>query len=991
MARPPSNVEQRIIVPHRSRLSAEEIDRRGTMRNPAAVAARFERMRDLLRQMVDETSNDKPTIRDGDVWLLELLANMKEGNFVTQDPIEHVNWGRIRTDQIQTQFSEFSADTVAHAESIKQQLQGREVAVLGFVARELDEPLRQKQWDSADDIVLAAGDPHALHQFIEAFDYLRCRSPKDVPESKRQKRLIIADFEFYRPLLRRLFGVAPTGTNERFYYRQSLQALLRMHGPQSPRLDVTVEIPGSLEDLPAPSTKAIIGTQADQTESLADIEQRLVKVREVPCLFVGTNKVTKLAHLNAAFSGTTVTINSLMTLIDDLGNPDECHKTYAANARGLSGADANNSGKAESFARVIQSVLNGEHPTISREMLLDRLKKFGVTGKIYFMTDDRGAEFPDWDLLEPHLDSEFKKSVIEELKRRVGGQDMRIQPVPGVEMTWWINTAGGIEALFGYFERAYKKRLAKTNEDIPRKVTTACVATLVEMDLTTGDYEMRTYSGATTYDFRRPRADLPNRETSEAWYVEPGSHNPENRSMQEIMDASPEGARSPSLPWVKVVEAMRADGVVFANTRPVARVPDYKITFHGADQSTRGTALQMSMNMLMQRDNTGPRASARTPLPVIAPNRRGIAPAAAFDSYEIGRRIAGSDALIFDKTPIEFLARAKRFYEYFSALVLTSLHPDFANAAVLVNEEDEGMSILQEAVKTQYRYGLSEDPLSLTLPYASERDALDKLARHWKQYERLATAVTPEALGGSIAPTADFDVRAALDEWRDERHPAIVVLASGKAVAPALVEEIRVIAECIARLDADAISGGGAKGLMGALQQHYQRYATMLGIDGKVAGISTTMVIGKETQTGQLSSALQVKHVSPEIVTRMHQLFAADVAIVAAGGIGTAQEIGFILAAKAAGIEPFSRQPVLLVNSIMSDGKRLLDGYLEFFGAAPGTTREQRIATGRRLLEEIGVYVIDAPAGGLADSLDKRFAQLRADNPRLLERRRLVS
>ncbi|SHJ85464.1 LOG family protein [Paraburkholderia terricola] len=950
----------------------------------AQTEGRIRRAKDMLRILVDESSNDKPVTGPGDEWLVDLLARMKTGNFITQNAHEYVHRacvGAGRTDRIHTGWSELSGDTAAAALDVKRRFADRQVVVSGFRGRKPDDPRRLDQFDAADAIVLTRGDFHAPYQFIEAIDYLRsARAAASAVGQPRERALVVADFGFYRPLLRGMFGAAPRGVDEKDHYRKALDSTLRQgQRPGVPHAATTVQIVDSLDDVARTGALTRRGPTAlgatPATPALPALPASDTATRNVAQLFVGTTKQLKIEHWRSGFGSATLRISSLIELIDDLGEPEERHGSYVANVRGLRpDAGVENSGKAESFVRVIRRVLDGEHPTISREALLQRLASFGVDAergdRLHFIADDRGLEFPDWPLLEPYFPAHIKEEALAEVERRVGGQDPAIQAVPGVETTWWINTAGGTTQLLEHFMQAYERRAAATGERLEPSVVSVCVASLVDMDLSTGAADVRNFSGATTFEFRRPPAGAVNAADSEAWFVPAAAINPESRSVQELMDRSHEGAYTASLPWVKAIDAMRADGVTFENTARRSRVPDYRVSLIGQPGSTRGAAWQERIRALAPANATRPDPAGEHAQPVVI----GQASAArAFDPYAIGQRVQHADAVVFDAVPGTLGAQATVLYEYFSALVLTSLHPDYKNVRVLVNEGDPHLAILQELVRTQHLYGLSENPLTLSRRYDEESQATAELERHWAQYERIEV---PQ--DGAAAPPNQFDVRRELDAGRAARRPAVVVLASGKAVEPSLVAETTSVARWIAGRGDDAIYGGGAKGLMGEFYQHYQRHAASSRTGGKVAGISTTMVIGKETTTSELPAALDVGHVSPDIITRMHQLFEADMAVFLAGGVGTAEEIGFALALKAAGVQPMRDKPMILVNSLMPDGKRLCDGYLEYFGAGdPALDRQRRIEAGASRLKALNVHVVQAGRDDFDRTFGDEFMRIR--------------
>ncbi len=635
-----------------------------------------------------------------------------------------------------------------------------------------------------------------------------------------------------------------------------------------------------------------------------------------------------------------------------------------------------NSGKAQSFVETIQQVLRGQHRDLSRDAFLRRLKSQGVDvtrgDKLFFMSDDRGFEVPEWDKIEPYFDEKTKQAALALIPEKVGGQDTKLQAVPGVESTWWINTAGGVEQLMKHFADAFDAYEQVTGEKLSRKSTSVVAASLVGMDLATGKAQVRNFTGASTYEIRRPeqgkRAD-----TTECWFV-PMENNPGGYSIQQFMDGEPGVPDFEALlPWVKAGRAMEAAGLVFHNARGKERVDDYRIDFVGEADVARGQALQQQVDDyvaqgLRTTPNKGGSAQKKSAAErALLTPYRDMFVGSSFDPYDILERVDRSDAIVFDSAPSSKVGQAKLFYDYFSALVFKSLHPDYAGMQVLVNANDPQLKILGDLVDVQHTYGLSQELVTMAKPYRNQQDAMRLLQRHWNGYERVRLS------DGAAQAEGKFDLDGALARERESAPPSVVVLASGKAEQPGLVGEAKAVAEWIAQSGFDARTGGGAKGLMGAVTKHFKAANRDLGIDGRIAGVSTDMVIGKETAKNELPKDLDVPYVTRDIVSRMALLFGADMGVFLAGGIGTAQEIGFAIALKAAGHPLTKDKPMVLINSLMPDGRRLADGYMEFFGAADKslTTRAERIAKGRQILGDMGVHVIEAGA----DNVDEIVKQ----------------
>lgn len=946
-----------------------------------ATKKRIERAYEVFHTLIDESSNRKPRLGADETWVTDLLDRMKAGNYVTQNGAEYVHTDGADTGGIHTRWTEFAGDTSDAAQAAKRSFPDLAIAVPGFRGRKPDEPRRLAQLGAADAIVLAEGDLHAPYQIIETLRLLRSGDVKNTP-------LVVprAVLNFYQPLWKALFGAAPTGTSVHDFYGKQLQQWIRS-GKRSDRKAVVLT-PQSLDAVSSENIRAVTrATQASTFARAAHGDQLAINELVVPQLYVSTTKEEKAAHWRANINGKDVEVRLLMEAIDILGEPEERHRSYMANARGsIAGELAKlakssrypwafgrlstrapspaprtdqtvNTGKAQANIETIQQVLSGKHSKLSRDDFLQRLKSQGVdvahNDKLYFISDDRGFEFPEWSKIEPYFDKQTKEAALALIRKNVGGQSPKLQAVPGVESTWWINAAGGVEQLMNHCMNAFDAYENETGEKLSRKVTSVVATTLVEMDLATGRFSARNFSGASTYDCRKPAGEM-RADTTECWFV-PTDGNPGGHSIQQFMDGEdgvPDFKRL--LPWVKAGRAMEADGIVFHNARGKKRVADYRIDFVGAN-SGRGTALQRQMDEhvkeglgAFQSEKT---AAARAPDETYSEMFVGF----NFSPYGILERVDRSDAIVFDSVPTSTSGQAQLFYDYFSTLVFKSLHPDYAGMQVLVNRNDPQLKILGSLVDTQHRYGLSQELFTMAKSYTDETDARACLKQHWNGYERVRLAAQ------SRKPEVPFDLDGALAAGRKSVPPSVVVLASGKAEQPALVAQAKAVAEWIVASGLDARTGGGAKGLMGAVGKQFKLAADRIGNGARIAGISTEMVIGKETAKNELPKELDVPYVTHDIVSRMVLLFGADMGIFLAGGIGTAQEIAFAIALKAVGHPLTKDKPMVLLNPRMPDRQRLADGYMAFFGAADKSLRtsDERIAAGRQILRQMGVHVVE--------------------------------
>jgi predicted Rossmann-fold nucleotide-binding protein len=979
--------------------ASEQIGRagQGAGLDARAASACIDRPERIFRQL---TGEGKGEVALHEAWVQEQIAHMKAAAHVTQNPLEYLLAPDHDSHAIVTRFHALSGDTASQAGRIVRQAREAgvpDVMVLGSRGRQLDLPGRSGLFDHARFLVLPQGDFHAVSQFLQALRYLGSGRLADLPPEQRYKSIVIEDFAFYRPLLEGLFGpceAAAPGVDEeeaaRLYYQAALSRLVAAQAGDEAGFCTVHLLEGSQRTIPVcvERNESIVGCEQREGLSAAigpapaaiDGEQLRFSTRiNVSNLFIGTTKEPKLLDWCGGFANDGVDIRFLMELINDLGDPAEMHHTYIANSRGL--PDESNSGKAESFARTIRSVLRGEHRSITRAAFVERLQRFGIDpakhDDLYFLVDDRGVEFEHWPLLEPYLSPELRAEVQAEVDRRVGGQDTRFQPVPGVETTWWLNKAGGPRNLMEEFVRAYEKYEEATGIRLERKVTSVCVATLVRVDLERDEVAMHDFAGSTTFGLRRP-APGAYADDTEGWYVPDPGVNPDGMSVRELIDETATGKFAPYLPWVKTIEGMRAAGFTFENPRQKQLVPDYAVCVIGAGRDAEGVAWQREITTHAEQ-TLGPEKCS--PASVVSfETGHAATPPSAFDPYEIGRQVLQHDAFVFDRVPAGATGMAdmaKLMYEFFSVLVDKNIHPDKKDIKVLVNQDDPRLSILRRIVALQHEHGLSYDPGQLLQTYGTGDDVPALLKTHWADYERAGLSVE----GHPSDPANCFSVRDELNAGRSQPRPSVVVLASGKSVAMGVVDETIAVAQKIAGANHDALFGGGTKGLMGEFYLHYLRSVAELQNGGRLAGISTTIVLGKETTSGRLPESLDVAHVTTDIITRMRALFEADVSVFLAGGIGTAEEIGFALAMKLAGDPRVKDQPMVLVNSLMPGGGRLCDGYMEYFGYEDGeplsgdveADRLARRERGRQRLEDIGFYVVEAGPDDFPERFDEVF------------------
>jgi len=607
-------------------------------------------------------------------------------------------------------------------------------------------------------------------------------------------------------------------------------------------------------------------------------------------------------------------------------------------------------------------VLADEAPTVSREELLRRLKQLGVDAqrgdKLTIITDDRGIECPDWHRIEPYFPRELKEKILTEVRRQVGDQDPELQAVPGVETTWWFNTAGGVSALLEHLNKAYEGYEKATGVPLPRRIRSVCATTLVEVDLgkdatsaRNAKPTVRNYSGSTMYALRAP-APGAEKDDSYSWLVPESEVATDDRSVAQRIALGVDGAYVEELPWMKVKVAMEASGVRFAKPEETHRVPDYRIRTFGTPGTSRvGDAWQLQARNFAKLSQR-PLAPQRPPSKVLMPPAAATVGPSSFDPHAIERLMLENDALVFASTPETVLGRTRLAYEYFSAKVARHEHSDRKGLLLLVSSQDAGLQIMQRLSQTIYGSGLAEKPELLTSIYADDEQGLALVRQHWKQYRRV--------LASPSNPIDPFDARTGLNEGRSERRRAGAYFCSAKSVAPDLVDGAEAIGGFLAENGLDMSYGAGSKGMMGRASRRFVEVSEHTGSGARLAGISTPMVIKLETADGKVPEWVNVGHIASDIVVRMKTIIeCSDFIIVDKGGDGTLQELLISIALKEADDPLMRGKPIVILNAPLSNDVRLFDPFIEFYGPF-GKRREERLEQGREVLRGLGVHVIES-------------------------------
>lgn len=940
----------------------------------------------IFDMLSDPYVTRKPFLDASESWVPRQLENMKRFDFVTQHGAEYVNQaGKPRTDHIHTAGVALSGDAVRALSAARTHFIGvPRVTILGTNENPREHEERFARYADADVFVLPEGGPHAAQQFLEVVRQLRAGMADEQSADRLPKELVVTNYGFYRPLLLGLFGLppgdaAPGNAPVREYYRQALEKIVGTTHDGSPRARVVFA--DSLKQVPvsrAPgdATKA----KNAQPGALPSAESAGEKII-VSHPFFGSAQQHKLAHWEGAFGKEVTQLLSLIQTDLPLGEPSERYHAYEANSGGRSPALDGRSGKAESFYRTIYHALTGEHPTVTREEFLARLKGLGIDAdrgdKLTFITDDRGIECPDWHLIGPYFPAHMLEKFFEEVEDKVGGHDPKLQSMPGAETTWFFNKFGGVHAAIELIDEAYDAyEKANPGVRLKRRIRSVCAATLVQVDLGRDAQSareakpvVRNFSGSTTYALRRPPEHV-DQNDSFSWCVPEDEVGIDNRSVEERIELGIDGRYVEDLPWMKVKAAMVASGVQFVDTGDRPLVHDYRIHTFGDEKATIfGQQLQRTMraeakSLLLQT----PALIKSSEPPELASSAALSAAQAFFDPHEIEWRMYGNDALVLAHTTDDVLDLSKAAYAYFSAHVAKHEHPDRKRMLVLLNGGDPKLEILRRQSRVVYGNGLAEKPSLLSSVYTDGAHALARVRKHWEEYRRVPAS--------RIDPFDLFDPEAELMEGRAERPPLGAFFSSAKSVNDELLRGSEAIGRFMAENGFDMGYGAGSKAMMLHAAKTFVDTVRSRDADQRLLGVSTPMVIKLENEDGRLPSWLHIGHIASDIVMRMKQIVTpADFGFVDKGGDGTLQELAFVAAVNAAvqkaeetGVEIgaadllMRKRTFVLLNAPMSRGQKLYDPFIEFY--APSDARpDERYEAGREVLRGLGIHEVTSRAG----------------------------
>lgn len=949
----------------------------------------IDRAATILDTLTDPNVSRKPFLHSSESWVPWQLENMNRFNFVTQRGAEYVNQaGKPSTDHIHTASIALSGDAVRSASAARSHFSGAaRVTILGTSEKPSEHEQRFARYADSDLFVLPEGGPQAPRQFLEVVRCLKAGMADEQSAGRLPKELVVTNYGFYRPLLMGLFGLPPSDAAPgkvpvREYYRQALEKIIGTTPDGLPRARVVFA--DSLERVPVSrvpgdATKAKEARTGDIRSAGSSADDIIVTHP-----FFGSAQLHKLDHWDKAFGSEVTQLLSLIQTDLPLGEPPERYHTYEANSGGRSPALDGRSGKAESFYRTIYQVLIGEHPKVSREAFLARLKGLGVDAergdKLTFITDDRGIECPDWHLIGPYFPTDMLNKFFEEVEHQVGGHDPELQSMPGSETTWFFNKFGGVSAALELIDKAYDAyEKAHPGVRLKRRIKSVCAATLVQVDLGRDPQSareakpvMRNFSGSTTYALRRPPEHVdPN--DSYSWCVPEGELGIDNRSVEERVELGIDGPYVGELPWMKVKAAMEASGVKFVDAGDMPRVADYRIYTFGDETATiSGQELQRKVragakSLLPQ----APALIKASEPPQLESSTALAAAQVLFDPHDIERRMHGNDALILASTTDDVLELSKAAYAYFSAHVAKHEHPDRKRMLVLLNGGDPRLQILRRQSRVVYGNGLAEKPSLLSSVYTDGEHALARVRKHWEGYRRVPAS--------PINPFDPFDAEAKLMEGRAERPRLGAFFSSARSVNDELLRGSRAIGRFVAQNGFDMSYGAGSKAMMLHAAKTFVDTVKSLGTDQRLLGVSTPMVIKLETEDGRLPAWLDTGHISPDIVMRMKKIVTpADFGFVDKGGDGTLQELAFVAAVNAAVQKaggPISGDPLMrertfiLLNAPMLNGQKLYDPFIEFY--APSDVKpHQRYEAGREVLRGLGIHEVTSSEGrGLEDDV----------------------
>lgn len=876
-------------------------------------------------------------------WLKDVLQDMYQRKLIPENPEEYYRTSTHEPTGV-VRYHPVSFVFVEQFKEIKRVFNENGLhrpMVFGWQDRRPDDkraPERlAKRVRKANYLILPElGDCHSITQFLK---FLRDEGPQ-AAKNKKPKVVVIENGEGqYTPILKALFGEAPEGREAADYYQERLNCMVNEDGS---RPFVQFHFANDRNDtikLCQSAKKEIRKNQATFFDNA--LTKSKEKKKRVETVFIATTEKVKQAQAEISLAQAGISVLPLSDLIGVIEEALELHGTYEGNANGVDN-ESENSGKAHTVFYQLKRVLE-EGSEKEKKKLFDALKRLGIpaNGKIRVVVDDRGVEVPAE--VMKHFDYENTSHI----------PKRPFKSAPGVEITYYFQTKGGMNNFFYAVHDAYDKldearRKEGITEPIRRTVTNRCVSTVMQIDLKNLSVTMDSATASAEWTLARHPRSKSGIPLSENWYEFP---NGQTGGEMDFEDYVPHETGVKAL-----LAAVEVAGI------PLVQ-PKHKKSYTGPFQL--GAIGEANFERLsLPEDGFYPPAT-RSPqeklrmAPLLLPRRK------RGDTYEVtssslgqaANIFAGTDAALF--TAGHGLKKSALAYLLVSAVVEKQLDPARMGRFLGIERNDPDLNRLGKLMEWLFEAGyFKELPPRIFNSFGREDDKSlsTQINTHKENYRPI-----PE-------PTLEHsDEFVDMNEKIGTDRPRVFIACSATSKADSDYLAVRTIVNAYAERGWDILYGGGDKFMMGEIYKaamdwnkaHPERPPVT------VIGISTPNVLKKESEENKFPpGVIGIK--TGTIYGRMDNLIGnADHVQTLNGGTGSVQELLAFAKMKEENDPRVEGRKAWLVNSEIVPGKpeRLYDPILNYFGDGD---RKQGI----KKLESLGIYVANSPA----ESVEQAFA-----------------
>lgn len=719
--------------------------------------------------------------------------------------------------------------------------------VFGWPGRNASEKRMAQQFQAANYLVLPEhGDCHSIAQFLK-FVY---ENGPIAAQNRKPKVVVIENTKGqYTPVLEAIFGPVPKGWKTADYYKECLTSAA--NGDQSPPF-VQFHFSAGRSDSVEICKNAKTEIRKHQAAFFdTPLPRKEKKVLANPVLVASTSD-RKLLEAETCFSEVGIQTKPLRLLTGVYKEALEKHGTYEGNANGIDDTE-NNSGKAYTIIHHLREMMNDRE---KKKQLIKDAKSMGLDPNqpIPIYVDDRGLEVP----------AEIIDYFNFENAHGIHRSDFK--PVPGVELTYYLQAMGGMEGFFHEVNQAFDRYeqaylVGAETKKVSREITERCVSTLIQFDLKTGKATLDSTTASKTCRL----SDVPKTDStlfeSEAWLI-PKENNPEGKT----------GGQMPFHYYMthheKALKAMRAliqaTGLQAKDTKNLRPYTgEYQVGLIGKEQDH--TKLGLPEN--------GYYAPASQPLPeklrMAMSSRLGKAGNNGND-YSVttstlgdGEKVfAGRDAVMF--TNMEGLPQsdlADRGYLLFSAVVAKQLNPEDSEKLLGIDRRDPKLKNLCEQLERLFSYGyMGNFPPRLFHNIGGSESPSDLVATHKKHYRRTPASPVEH-------PDQYVDIKAKLGT----DGPMMFICCSATSPADRDREDVKRLVHSAARQGIDISYGGGDKFMMGEVLRQGMIWNLAIALNQELLEIENTSDTGKITEifdiVQNLNLPVEEKNVSIQIAT----------------------------------------------------------------------------------------------------------------------------